>query len=221
MGPKTRATVPWWRCPVAFSGTIWADHDGLRLENASHGTLLALSGCVFREHTSLEYELHDLHDSFSSLRLIQGDTSNSKLTIDISLFKRNDFAVIFSMYYRCSSILNEIHPTTIGDCELRRSTQQCNPESGGFAIWEPPVPKPYLQMLNPSELFADIVVVKELYPGHRQKEIEKNKQKPDGLWYGYWGVCFLYGTFFVLQDYLGYAWTGPFNYDDEVTKMHN
>ncbi|GJZ06070.1 dammarenediol II synthase-like protein [Tanacetum coccineum] len=101
-----------------------------------------------------------------------------------------------------------------------------SPESGGFAIWEPPVPKPYLQMLNPSELFADIVVEKEhvectgsiiqalhtfknLHPGHRQKEIEvaivkgisflESKQQADGSWYGYWGVCFLYGTFFVLQ----------------------
>lgn len=34
-------------------------------------------------------------------------------------------------------------------------------DSGGFAIWEPPVPQPYLQMLNPSELFADIVVEQE------------------------------------------------------------
>ncbi|XP_058208037.1 dammarenediol II synthase-like [Rhododendron vialii] len=100
-----------------------------------------------------------------------------------------------------------------------------SPESGGFAIWEPPVPQPYLQDLNPSELFADIVVEKEhvectasiiqalvtfkrLHPGHREKEIEtsvakairflEEKQWPDGSWYGYWGICFIYGTFFVL-----------------------
>ena len=36
-----------------------------------------------------------------------------------------------------------------------------SPESGGFSIWEPPVPQPYLQVLNPSELFADIVVEQE------------------------------------------------------------
>ncbi|XP_028060636.1 dammarenediol II synthase-like [Camellia sinensis] len=33
-----------------------------------------------------------------------------------------------------------------------------SPESGGFASWEPPVPLPAFRMLNPSELFADIVV---------------------------------------------------------------
>ncbi|KAK6150031.1 hypothetical protein DH2020_017556 [Rehmannia glutinosa] len=100
-----------------------------------------------------------------------------------------------------------------------------SPLSGGFAIWEPPIPQPYLQVLNPSELFADIVVEQEhvectasiiqalisfkrLHPGHREKEIEisvanalrfvEQKQWPDGSWYGYWGICFLYGTFFVL-----------------------
>ncbi|KAI8563347.1 hypothetical protein RHMOL_Rhmol03G0104900 [Rhododendron molle] len=84
-----------------------------------------------------------------------------------------------------------------------------SPESGGFAIWEPPVPQPYLQDLNPSELFADIVVEKEhvectasiiqalvtfkrLHPGHIKKEIEtsvakaihflEEKQWPDGSW---------------------------------------
>ncbi|KAF5944752.1 hypothetical protein HYC85_018829 [Camellia sinensis] len=36
-----------------------------------------------------------------------------------------------------------------------------SPESGGFASWEPPVPLPAFQMLNPSELFADIVVETE------------------------------------------------------------
>ncbi|KAD7479020.1 hypothetical protein E3N88_02156 [Mikania micrantha] len=78
---------------------------------------------------------------------------------------------------------------------------------GGFAIWEPPVPQPYLQMLNPSEIFADIVVEKEhvectgciiqaltafkkMHPGHREKEIEiaiekgigflEKKQQDDG-----------------------------------------
>ncbi|KAJ8563730.1 hypothetical protein K7X08_032182 [Anisodus acutangulus] len=32
------------------------------------------------------------------------------------------------------------------------------------------------------------------------KEIKfhEQRQKPDGSWYGYWGICFLYGTSFVL-----------------------
>nr|XP_017234765.1 PREDICTED: dammarenediol II synthase-like isoform X1 [Daucus carota subsp. sativus]XP_017234838.1 PREDICTED: dammarenediol II synthase-like isoform X2 [Daucus carota subsp. sativus] len=101
-----------------------------------------------------------------------------------------------------------------------------SPDSGGFAVWEPPVPQPYLQMLNPSEIFADIVVEKEhvectasiiqalvafkyLHKGYKEKEIDVSvskavqyleaKQYPDGSWYGFWGICFLYGTYFALS----------------------
>ncbi|KAI3680964.1 hypothetical protein L6452_35744 [Arctium lappa] len=100
-----------------------------------------------------------------------------------------------------------------------------SPTTGGFAIWETPVPQPYLQKLNPSELFADIVVEKEhlentasiiqallafkkLHAGHREKEIDisvakavrflEERQRPDGSWYGYWGICFVYAACFVL-----------------------
>ncbi|KAL8108334.1 hypothetical protein AgCh_024698 [Apium graveolens] len=101
-----------------------------------------------------------------------------------------------------------------------------SPDSGGFAVWEPPVPQPYLQMLNPSEIFADIVVEKEhvectasiiqalvafrnLHQGYKAKEINlsvakavrylEGKQYPNGSWYGYWGICFLYGTYYALS----------------------
>ncbi|KAI3740837.1 hypothetical protein L2E82_31311 [Cichorium intybus] len=101
-----------------------------------------------------------------------------------------------------------------------------SPVSGGFAVWEPPIPKPFLQLLNPSEIFADIVVEKEhvettssiigalvefkrAHPRHRKEEIEhsilngirylEETQWHDGSWYGYWGVCFIYGTCFALR----------------------
>ncbi|GMP71851.1 hypothetical protein CsSME_00030105 [Camellia sinensis var. sinensis] len=83
-----------------------------------------------------------------------------------------------------------------------------------------------MQMLNPSELFADIMVetehvectasiihalltFKRLHPTHREKEIEisvakaigllERRQWPNDSWYGYWGICFIYDTFFVLE----------------------
>ncbi|KAL8480058.1 hypothetical protein ACS0TY_026840 [Phlomoides rotata] len=101
-----------------------------------------------------------------------------------------------------------------------------SPQSGGFSVWEPPIPQSYLEVLNPSELFADIVVEKELieptgsiiqalvsfrtlHPQHREKDIEisivkalsfiEDRQWPDGSWYGNWGICFVYGTFFALR----------------------
>ncbi|XP_061352222.1 beta-amyrin synthase-like [Gastrolobium bilobum] len=83
----------------------------------------------------------------------------------------------------------------------------------------------YPVLLNPTEFFEDIVVeheyvectasaigalvlFKKLYPDHRKKEIEnsiikavrfiEDTQTTDGSWYGRWGVCFIYGTYFVV-----------------------
>ncbi|BBG98696.1 hypothetical protein Prudu_008174 [Prunus dulcis] len=98
-------------------------------------------------------------------------------------------------------------------------------KNGGLAAWEPAGAAEWLEMLNPTEFFADIVVeheyvectssaiqslvlFKRLYPGHRKKEIDnfitnaseylENIQMPDGSWYGNWGVCFTYGSWFAL-----------------------
>ncbi|GMN63101.1 hypothetical protein TIFTF001_032177 [Ficus carica] len=95
-------------------------------------------------------------------------------------------------------------------------------------------------VLNPIEFCADVIVeieyvectsaaiqalilFKKMYPGHRKKEIEnfitkaigflEGKQMPDGSWYGSWGVCFTYGTWFALR---GLAAVGK-TYNDTLT----
>ncbi|XP_024182263.1 beta-amyrin synthase [Rosa chinensis] len=98
-------------------------------------------------------------------------------------------------------------------------------KNGGFSAWEPAGAAEWLELLNPTEFLEDIVIehehvectssviqalvlFKKLHPGHRKKEIEhsitnavryvENMQMPDGSWYGDWGVCFTYGTWFAL-----------------------
>ncbi|XP_043713432.1 beta-amyrin synthase-like [Telopea speciosissima] len=98
-------------------------------------------------------------------------------------------------------------------------------ENGGLPAWEPIQAPSWLEMFNPSELFEDalveqgyvectasaiqaLVMFKKLYPQHRKKEIKRfikkavhyleQIQMPNGSWYGNWGVCFIYGTFFAL-----------------------
>ncbi|KAI4331134.1 hypothetical protein MLD38_029351 [Melastoma candidum] len=98
-------------------------------------------------------------------------------------------------------------------------------KTGGLAAWEPARADKWLEVLNPLEFAADIVVeheyvectaaaiqafvqFKDLHPGHRRKEIDdfivkavgyiESIQMPDGSWYGNWGVCFTYGTWFAL-----------------------
>ncbi|KAI9185359.1 hypothetical protein LWI28_006511 [Acer negundo] len=98
-------------------------------------------------------------------------------------------------------------------------------KNGGLAAWEPARAHEWLELLNPTEFFKDIVIeheyvectsssiqaldlFKKLYPGHMKTEIEnfiinsvpylESIQMPDGSWYGNWGVCFIYGTWFAL-----------------------
>ncbi|XP_037492224.1 lupeol synthase-like [Jatropha curcas] len=99
-------------------------------------------------------------------------------------------------------------------------------KNGGLAAWEPAPPTFWMEWLNPTELFEDAVIehehvectsssiyalalFKKLYPDHRKKEIEdfianavqfiQKIQRPDGSWYGNWGICFTYGTWFALR----------------------
>ncbi|KAF6137864.1 hypothetical protein GIB67_022007 [Kingdonia uniflora] len=99
-------------------------------------------------------------------------------------------------------------------------------ENGGLSAWEPATAHEWLEVLNPTEFFQDIVIEHEyvectastiqalvvfmkLYPGHRKNEIEtfitkavrylEDQQMLDGSWYGNWGICFIYGTWFALR----------------------
>ncbi|XP_075664291.1 beta-amyrin synthase-like isoform X3 [Castanea sativa] len=98
-------------------------------------------------------------------------------------------------------------------------------KNGGLAAWEPAGASNWLELLNPVEFLENIVIEHEyvectasaiqalvlfnkLYPKHRKEEIEncikngvhylEDIQMPDGSWYGSWGVCFTYGSWFAL-----------------------
>lgn len=118
----------------------------------------------------------------------------------------------------------QISDERLYDCvEVLLSYQ--NPE-GGWATYENRRSTPLLEMINPSETFGDIVVdycyvecssacitaltaFQKTYPNHRAAEIHrslergikyiKSIQRDDGSWYGSWGVCFTYGTWFGLE----------------------
>ncbi|KAM7459662.1 hypothetical protein LguiA_036656 [Lonicera macranthoides] len=59
-----------------------------------------------------------------------------------------------------------------------------------------------------SSIVQALVMFQHLYPEYRDKEIKsslaraiqfiKKTQAPDGSWYGYWGVCYTYATWFAL-----------------------
>lgn len=98
---------------------------------------------------------------------------------------------------------------------------------GGWATYEQSRGPAWLEYLNPSETFGDIMIdysyvecsassvtgltsFRDSYPDHRRDEVDKaietgctyikSIQKPDGSWYGSWGVCFLYATWFGVDS---------------------
>ncbi|KAF8779295.1 hypothetical protein HU200_002976 [Digitaria exilis] len=99
-------------------------------------------------------------------------------------------------------------------------------KDGTFSTYESKRAPSWLEALNPSESFRNIVVdypsvectssvlqalimFGGLYPGYRTSEIEfcikngakfiESKQNKDGSWFGTWGVCFTYGTLFAVK----------------------
>ncbi|KAF7842405.1 beta-amyrin synthase [Senna tora] len=99
-------------------------------------------------------------------------------------------------------------------------------KKGGLAVWEPIRAQDWLEVLNPIEFLESIVVeheyvectaaaiqalalFSEQYPEHRKEEIEnciakaiiyiEDTQRDDGSWYGNWGICFTYATFFAIS----------------------
>lgn len=99
--------------------------------------------------------------------------------------------------------------------------------SGGFASYEPTRGSEYLEYLNAAEVFGRIMVEYDYpecstavvtalrlfsshYPHYRNADISKaldgavkyirNAQRPDGSWYGSWGICFTYAGMFALES---------------------
>lgn len=97
---------------------------------------------------------------------------------------------------------------------------------GGWATYENNRGYRWYEMLNPSEVFGDIMIdysyvecssacitalkyFSHHFPSHRSAEVQesiasgvdflKSIQRPDGSWYGSWGNCFCYGTWFGIE----------------------
>lgn len=102
-----------------------------------------------------------------------------------------------------------------------------NKHSGGMSSYEIQRGSEYLEMLNAAEVFGRIMVeydyvecttavvtvlslFQKHYPDYRADDIRrikadavryvKSAQRPDGSWYGSWGVCFTYAAMFSLES---------------------
>ncbi|XP_070108744.1 lanosterol synthase isoform X4 [Equus przewalskii] len=111
--------------------------------------------------------------------------------------------------------------------QMNKLLSMRNPD-GGFATYETKRGGFLLELLNPSEVFGDIMidytyvectsavmqalkVFHKHFPDHRPEEIRetlerglefcRQQQRADGSWEGSWGVCFTYGTWFGLEAF--------------------
>jgi len=100
-------------------------------------------------------------------------------------------------------------------------------KSGGFASYESVRGPQWLELINPAEVFGNIMIeycypecsaacvlgltyFREQHPTYRRDEIDAtidraikyilNVQRPDGSWYGSWAICFTYATMFALES---------------------
>ncbi|MCK5829733.1 MAG: terpene cyclase/mutase family protein [Methylococcales bacterium] len=99
-------------------------------------------------------------------------------------------------------------------------------KEGGWATYELTRAPKWLEKLNPSEIFADIMIdyswtectstcihtlieAHEEYPDYKTEQLYSaivqgldfiiKKQRTDGSWYAGWGVCFTYATWFAIE----------------------
>lgn len=99
-------------------------------------------------------------------------------------------------------------------------------ESGGWASYEPARGPSWLEKLNPSNVFGDIMIdyayvectaaallalrrYQATFPGDADTQIQRaiargmeyllGKQRADGSFEGSWGICFTYGTWFGIE----------------------
>ncbi|XP_067326008.1 lanosterol synthase isoform X2 [Anolis sagrei] len=127
---------------------------------------------------------------------------------------------------KCPFIKDHIPPSRLFDAvNVLLNMQNAD---GGFSTYETMRGGWLLELLNPSEVFGDIMVdytyvectsavmqalkhFHERFPEHRTLEIRevlqkglqfcRRLQRTDGSWEGSWGVCFTYGMWFALEAF--------------------
>ncbi|KAI9791601.1 MAG: Lanosterol synthase (Oxidosqualene--lanosterol cyclase) [Peltula sp. TS41687] len=122
------------------------------------------------------------------------------------------------------------YPTLISEERLQDSADTLltmQNATGSFSSYEPRRGSEYLEWLNAAEVFGRIMIEYDYpecttaavttlslftkhHPSYRSAEIQRvidgalryirHAQRPDGSWYGSWGICFTYATMFAVQS---------------------
>ncbi|RZC85777.1 hypothetical protein C5167_026450 [Papaver somniferum] len=149
---------------------------------------------------------------------MQGDDDHWAANIDAPLFlmpplnigsQTWDASFALHALLTSNDLIDKIGPTLKKGHHFLKLSQGAD---GGFSAWEPATSHAWLEITYvdcTSSAIEALVMFKNLYPHHRTEEIEtciekavsylEYKQEPNGSWYGNWGICYIYGTWFALR----------------------
>ncbi|KAF7078020.1 hypothetical protein CFC21_082499 [Triticum aestivum] len=226
---------------------LWVAEDGMKMQGYNGSQLW---DTAFTVEAILATELTE--EFCPTLKLAHGYIKNSQVLHDchgdLSVWYRHisKGAWTFStadhvwpvsdctaLGLKASLLLSKISPKMVGvSIEANRLYDAVNcllswmNGNGGFASYELTRSYAWLEFLNPSEIFGDIMIdhpvvectseviqaltaFRKHYPGHRREEIDKcihkaenfieSIQRSDGSWYGSWAICFTYGTWYAVR----------------------
>ncbi|PHT52272.1 Beta-amyrin synthase [Capsicum baccatum] len=136
--------------------------------------------------------------------------------IKTSQVKKNPSGYFKGMYRHISkgswTFADQDHGWQVSDCTAEALTcrllfSTMHPELVGEAM-DPQQLYESVNVILSLQAIQALVRFKKLYPGHRTTDVDnffdnavkyvEDVQKPDGSWYGNWGVCFTYASWFTL-----------------------
>ncbi|KAG5569823.1 hypothetical protein H5410_059589 [Solanum commersonii] len=226
---------------------LWVAEDGMKMQNIGSqawDTSFAIQALLASEmNDEISDTLRKGHDFIKNLRLDVKDNPSGDFRGMYRHISKGSWTFSDQDYgwqssdttaeaLRCCLLFSTMPSELVGEAmEPARLYDSVNvilslqSKNGGLTAWEPAGASEYLELLNPTEIFEDVVIeheyvectgssiqalvhFKKLYPGHRTTEVDnfidnavkyvEDVQKPDGSWYGCWGVCFIYASWFAL-----------------------
>ncbi|KAF2685400.1 terpene synthase [Lentithecium fluviatile CBS 122367] len=178
----------------------------------------------FLEDQQIEAECRDQHTTYRQKRKGAWGFSTKKQGYAVSDCTSEGLKAVLTL-----QSLPKTYPILVSDARLQDAIDvilTMQNKSGGCASYEPTRGSELLEHLNAAEVFGRIMieydypecttsVITALHafqkhaPTYRAAEIAAFKaraveyihraQRPDGSWYGSWGICFTYAGFFALE----------------------
>lgn len=237
-------SIPFRKHRERWAEYLWLAEDGLKMQGYNGSQLwdtafaylalkesstsskfesVAKSALDFIDRTQVREEVND-HKQFFRHDSVGGwPFSTSPHSWPITDCTAEGLKIMLCALEEGSYSKNELAERLKLSCNLLLSFQN---KDGGWASYELTRGPKWLEWLNPSEVFGNIMIdysytecssaslqalmkFNRIYPEYRNVEVKQaiqsginyllGQQKADGSWYGSWAICFTYGTWFACE----------------------